>query len=107
MLGNLLDTSFTMLRLLSSFAGEAVGWWRETLFCSVGDLDARCVSGCGRPQSGVLGVNPLGDQKYRRRRTEDYSRIDIPHDMACSTHRQARELISGPDLATGGPIIVL
>jgi hypothetical protein len=85
-----------------SFAWDAVGWWRKTLFCSVGDLHARCVSGCRRPQSGVLGVNPSGDQKYGRRKTEEYSRIDIPATWRgpCSTQRQARELMSGPDLAT-------
>jgi hypothetical protein len=46
-------------------------------------------------------VNPSGNQKYGRRRTEEYSRIDIPATWRgpCSTQRQAGEFISGPDLA--------
>jgi len=94
--------TYIKLRLISSFAWDAGGWWRKTLFCRVGDLHARCVSGCRLPQSGVLRVNPSGDQKYGRRRTEEYSRMNIPatwHGIF-STQREARELISAPDLAT-------
>ena len=56
--------SFIINTLFFTYAWNALCRSRETLCRSVGALHALCVSGCRRPQNGVLGVYPSGGKRY-------------------------------------------